>query len=68
MKWGLDFVRPIKLDGQSTWNMYTLIGTNYATKQMEAKVLCTNMAAITIKFLYKLILTRFGCPLTIVTY
>jgi len=40
------------LVGQSTWNMYTLIGTNYATKWMEAKVLCTNMATITIEFLY----------------
>lgn len=66
MKWGFDFVRPIKLVGQSTWNMYTLIGTNYASKWMEAKVLCINMATIIIKFLYKLILTRFGCPLTIV--
>jgi hypothetical protein len=30
------------------------------------KVLCTNIVAIIIKFLYEVILTRFGCPLTIV--
>jgi len=66
VKWGLDFVRLVKLVGQSIGNMYTLIGTNYATKWMEVNVLCTNMIAITIKFLYELMLTRFGCPLTIV--
>ncbi len=30
------------------------------------KVLCTNIVAIIVKFLYEFILTRFGCPLTIV--
>jgi hypothetical protein len=30
------------------------------------KVLCTNIVAIMMKFLYEFILTRFGCPLTIV--
>jgi hypothetical protein len=30
------------------------------------KVLCTKLVAIIVKFLYEFILTRFGCPLTIV--
>jgi hypothetical protein len=34
----------------------------------EAKALITNTAVVTTIFLYEYILTRFGCPLTIVTY
>jgi hypothetical protein len=67
MKWGLDFVGPIKLAKRYTWNEYILIATNYATKWVEARSLRTNIITITIIFLYKCILTRFGCPLTIVT-
>jgi hypothetical protein len=35
---------------------------------MEARTLKTNTTIITTNFLYECILTRFGCPLTIVTY
>jgi hypothetical protein len=38
---------------------------DYATKCVEARALRTH-AIITAKFLYKYILTKFGCPLTIV--
>ncbi len=34
---------------------------------MEVKALHTNITVVTTKFLYDHILTRFGCPLTIVT-
>jgi hypothetical protein len=34
----------------------------------EAKALITNIAIVTTIFLYEYILTRFGCPLTIVAY
>jgi hypothetical protein len=34
---------------------------------VEAQALHTNIVVVTTKFLYKHILTRFGCPLTIVT-
>jgi hypothetical protein len=45
-----------------------LVITNYATKWVEAKTLITNTTVVTIIFLYKYILTKFGCPLTIATY
>jgi hypothetical protein len=32
---------------------------------VEAQALCTNTIVVTAKFLYKHILMRFGCPLTI---
>ena len=65
MKWGLDFVGPIK----KTWHTrkrYILVATDYATKWVEAQALRTNSTQETAQFLYEAILTRFGCPLHLV--
>jgi hypothetical protein len=67
LKWGLVFISPIKLVGRLTRNKYILVATNYAIKWVEAKALRTNTTVITARLLYEYILTRFGCPLTIVT-
>ncbi len=40
------------------------MATDYATKWVETQTLRTN----TVMFLYEYILTKFGCPLTIMTY
>jgi hypothetical protein len=68
MKWGLNFISPIKLARILTKNKYILVAIDYATKWVEAKALRTNILVIIAGFLYEYILTRFGCPLTIVTY
>jgi hypothetical protein len=67
MKWGLDFIDPSKPKGRLTRNRYILVAIDYATKWVEAKAFRTNIVIITAKFMYEYILTRFGCPLTIVT-
>ncbi len=66
-KWGLDFIGPIKSTNRYSSNQYTLIATDYATKWVEAKTLCTNIVVVIVKFLYDHIFIQFGCPLTIVT-
>jgi len=43
-----------------------LVVIDYATKWVEAKAFRTNIVIVTTRFLYEYILTRFGCPLTIV--
>jgi hypothetical protein len=67
MKWGLDFVGPIKLVGRYARNKYILVATNYVTKWVEVRTLRTNTTIVIEFFLYEYILTRFGCRLTIVT-
>ncbi len=66
MKWGLDFIGPIKPRKRLIGKIYILVVTDYATKWVEAKAFKTNTTIIITSFLYEYILTRFGCPLTIV--
>jgi hypothetical protein len=65
MKWGLNFIGPIRLGGKLIENIYILVAIDFVTKWVEAKA--TNIVIGTTKFLYEYILIRFGCPLTIVT-
>jgi hypothetical protein len=67
-KWGLDFIGHVKPTSKMSGNQYIMVAIHYATKWVETQALRTNIATITTKFLYKHILTRFGCLLTIVTY
>ncbi len=68
MKWGLDFIGPIKPTRRLIENKYILVAIDYVTKCVNAKALKTNTIVITSIFMYEYILTRFGCPLTIITY
>jgi hypothetical protein len=47
-------------------NKYILVTIDYAIKWVEAKALRINITVVTTRFMYKYILTKFGCPLTIV--
>jgi hypothetical protein len=40
---------------------------DHATKWVETKMLCTNTMAVITKCIYEFIITRFGCPLTLIS-
>jgi hypothetical protein len=65
---GVKFIGPIKLVGKYIGNKYILVAIDHATKWVEARALCSNMVMVTAKFLYECILTKFPCPLTLVSY
>ena len=66
-KWGMDFVGPIKPMAKQTRNRYILVATDYCTKWVEAVALRDNKASSVAKFLYKNIMTRFGCPIELIS-
>ncbi len=66
MEWGLEFIGPIKPLGRLTRNKYILVAIDYATKWVESKAFWTNIIVVTTIFIYEYILTRFGCPLTVI--
>jgi hypothetical protein len=60
-------VGPNKPTNKYTRNRYIFVAIDYATKWVEVKTLKTTTVVITTKFMYECILTKFGCPLILVT-
>jgi hypothetical protein len=66
MQWGLDFIGEIN-PPSSVQNKWILMATNYFTKWIEAIPTKQATNAIIIQFLETNILSRFGCPINIIT-
>src|SRR2546423_5634881 len=57
---GIDFIGPLEKTRRG--NKYILVTTDYLTKWPEAKVMKDATATNVVKFIYKVIICRHGCP------
>jgi hypothetical protein len=61
-KWAIDFVGPIKPPAKITGARYIVTATEYLTRWTEAAPVKDCSAEIATHFLFKQVITRFGCP------
>jgi hypothetical protein len=61
MKWGLDYMGPIKALACYTRNQHIIIAIDYITKWVDMKALRDNIIRSIVKFFYENIITRFNC-------
>jgi transposase InsO family protein len=66
-KWAIDFVGPINPPGKRTRARYIITATEYLTRWAEARVVKECSATTTIRFIFDDIITRFGCPKTLMS-
>jgi hypothetical protein len=62
MKWGLDFMGPIKPTTKTIGIRYIIVAVNYIIKWVESRALKDNITKNIVKFIYENIITRFRCP------
>ena len=65
--WAIDFISPFPKQGKRTGARYIIITVEFVTKwvELEPVYLCTKEMAA--KFIYENTITRFGCPLTLIS-
>ncbi len=66
-KWTIDFVGPINPLRKHTSTRYIITTTEYLTRWVEAKPVKNCDAVTTVQFIFKNIITRFGCPVILMS-
>ena len=65
--WDLDFIGPISPTACGPQARYIIMATDYVTKWAEARAVHKADTLVAARFLYKDIITQFGCPLEIIS-
>ena len=65
--WAIDFIGPFPIPTKRAGAWYIITAVEYVTKWAEAEPVDTCSSEIAAKFIYENIITRFGCPLTIIS-
>ena len=65
--WAIDFIGPFPIPAKRTSARYIITAIEYVTKWAEAEPVDTCSSEIAAKFIYENIITRFGCPLTLIS-
>ena len=66
-KWAIDFVGPINPPRKHMGARYIITGTKYLTRWAEAKAVRNCDAATAAQFLFENIISRFGCPVILMS-
>ena len=66
-KWGIDFVGPISPAAINSQARYIIVATDYFTKWAEARATHRADVRSTSKFLYELVISRYRCPLELIS-
>ena len=65
--WAIYFVGPFHKQGKRTGVRYIIIVVEYVTKWAEVEPVPSCTKEVATKFIYENIITRFGCPLTLIS-
>ena len=65
--WAIDFIGPFPKQGKRTGARYIIIVVEYVTKWEEAEPIHSFTKEVAAKFIYEKIITRFGCPLNLIS-
>ena len=66
-KWGSDFIGPISLTTINSQARYIIVATDYFTKWAKARATRKADARSIAKFLYEQVISRYGCPLELMS-
>ena len=65
--WSIDFIGPFLIPTKGIGARYIIIAVEYVTKWAEAEPIDTCSSEIAAKFISENIITRFGCPITLIS-
>ena len=65
--WAIDFIGPFHIPAKRTSARYIITAVEYVTKWAEVEPVNTCSSEIAAKFIYENIITRFGCPITLIS-
>ena len=63
----IDFIVPFPKEGKKTGARYIITTVEYVTKWAESEPVPSCTKEVVAKFIYENIITRFGCPLTLIS-
>ena len=65
--WAIDFIGPFPIPAKRSGARYMITAVEYVTKWAEDEPVDTCSSEVVAKFIYENIITRFGCPLTLIS-
>ena len=65
--WAIEFIGPFTVPARRTGAHYIITVVEYVTKWVEEEPVESCSSKVASKFIYENLITRFGCPLTLIS-